>query len=123
MTQHQLETRRGFTLLKEERKDVFSSDDEEDPEQTEYLVRIWCISEKPINKWVTLSHHAIGRYQNRREWFQKYIQEYYKLQNNIVNGSSRAFLLSSIWKEPKRFAEQDYCIKLGLILKPQLGLL
>ena len=44
MTQYQIETRRGFTLLKEERKDVFSSDDEEeDPEQLEYLVRIWYI--------------------------------------------------------------------------------
>ena len=42
MTQYPLETCRGFTLLKDERNDVFSSgDEEEDPEQREYLVRIW----------------------------------------------------------------------------------
>jgi len=64
MTLRLPEIRRGFALLNEERKDVFSSDDEEeDPEQTEYLVRILYIFEKPIHNLVALSPHAMGRYQ------------------------------------------------------------
>eukprot|EP00890_Picochlorum_soloecismus_P001858 jgi/Picsp_1/2673/NSC_00903-R1_polyketide synthase len=78
MPQHQLGSRRGFTLLREEKNDLFSSDDEEEElEQTEY-------------------------------------PEYYHLENNIGNRSPKAFLLSSIWKKPKRSAEEDYCIKVDL---------
>lgn len=42
MPQYQLGARRGFALLREERDDIFSSDDDDESlERTEYLVCVW----------------------------------------------------------------------------------